>query len=100
MSKREISGYRFRLPDRQEVIASLSRLLDAKSAYHLWSQACEALRLPIGREELELEELQRLANWFMQQDSLAKLVGCSLNVRLIAFSQLSLRSEDLGGQHE
>lgn len=89
MSQIAIPGYRLRLPDRQDVLAALSKLLDDRAAYRVWAQACDALHLPFDLPTFTPDQLQRLASWLTAQDSLARVVGCSLQVRVIAYRQLS-----------
>lgn len=91
MTLHEIPGYRLRLPNRQDVFVALSNALDERSAIQLWSEACKALDFSPTLAVFEMDQLQKLADWLMTHDNLARIVGCSLNVRMLAYRQLAAR---------
>lgn len=99
MAPHEIPGYRLSLPSRQDVILALTHVLDAQSAEQLWCEACKSLGLQADLVQIDIDELRWLANWLIARDSLARIVGHSLRVRVLSFRQLNAVLQDEGNQH-
>jgi len=54
----------------------------------IWQSLCDQLELHHERDEADLTTVQRAAEWLLARQDLAKLVGCSVHIRLLTFHQL------------
>ena len=86
--------YRLERPSGREIQSSLFRVFGEKNGRQVWAKACEMSQiLPRRVDLLSLDELKAVADNLERIGGLAKVVSCSVKIRINTFKSV----ERMGG---